>query len=108
MVALDIDPQALEASAHNASLNDLALHCCLPEALPTQTFDVVVANILANPLIELAPTIFGCLAPHGWLVLAGLLDAQAEEVMAAYPAIDWDPPVTSDGWTRLSGQRRAT
>lgn len=105
LVALDIDPQALEASAHNAQLNDLQLICCLPEDLPADRFDVVVANILANPLIALADTLLDALKPGGDLVLAGLLEAQAEAVQAAYPMIAWDPPVTLDGWTRLSGQR---
>lgn len=103
LVALDIDPQALEASAHNAQLNDLSLICCLPDALPIQQFDVVVANILANPLIELAETLMATLKPGGSLVLAGLLDHQTEAVQAAYPGIQWDPPVSQDGWTRLSG-----
>ena len=103
LVALDIDPQALDASAHNAQLNDLSLTCCLPDALPLQHFDVVIANILANPLIELAETLMATLTPGGSLVLAGLLDHQADAVQAAYPAIAWDPPVSRDGWTRLSG-----
>lgn len=106
LVALDIDPQALEASAHNAQLNTLSLTCCLPDALPPDPFDVVIANILANPLIALAQTLVSALKPGGFLVLAGLLDSQANAVREAYPTITWDPPVSKDGWTRLSGQQR--
>ena len=57
VTGLDIDPQALIATEHNASLNDLIVETLLPDQTPSCTFDVVVANILANPLIELANTL---------------------------------------------------
>ena len=102
---LDIDPQALIATEHNASLNDLVVDTLLPDQTPNCTFDVVVANILANPLIELAHTLTDLTRPGGKIVMAGLLDEQADQVKAAYPAIYFDTDVSKEGWTRLSGTK---
>lgn len=106
VTALDIDPQALVATESNAALNGLQITTGLADATPTAPVDVVVANILAGPLIELAPTLTALVGPQGHLVLAGLLTEQAEAVMAAYPDIDFSPPVDRLGWTRLAGTRR--
>ena len=75
-------------------------------------FDVVVANILARPLIQYAESITSCIAGHGMLVLSGVLCEQADDVMVAYePWVEFDEPVfrEQDGqdWTRLTGTRRA-
>jgi ribosomal protein L11 methyltransferase len=105
VTGLDIDPQALIATEHNASLNDLIVETLLPDQTPSCTFDVVVANILANPLIELANTLTNLTRPNGKIVLAGLLDEQADQVRAAYPAIHFDVDVSKEGWTRLSGTK---
>ncbi len=64
VTGLDIDPQALIATEHNASLNDLVVETLLPDQTPSCTFDVVVANILANPLIELANTLTNLTRPE--------------------------------------------
>jgi ribosomal protein L11 methyltransferase len=79
----------------------------LPGALPpSETFDVLLANILMGPLIELAPTLTAHVKPGGRLVLSGLLAEQAEGVMAAYDAdFDFDPPAIKEGWARLSAHR---
>ena len=69
-------------------------------------FDVVIANILANTLIELGPTLSGCLKPGGQLVLAGILASQTEAVTAAYPDIAFDRPSIDGEWLRLAGRRR--
>ncbi|MBF7053378.1 50S ribosomal protein L11 methyltransferase [Halomonas sp. KAO] len=112
-VATDIDPQALTASRDNAERNGVqeqALHLCYPEQLDdAETFPVVVANILAGPLVEMAPMIAGHVAPGGRLALSGILEGQAEQVLQAYreQGLRMDEPVTREGWVRLTGRRPA-
>lgn len=105
VTGLDIDPQALLATEHNASLNDLMVETLLPDQTPSCTFDVVVANILANPLIDLADTLNNLTQPGGKIIMAGLLNEQADQVRAAYPNIHFDSDVSKEGWTRLSGTK---
>ena len=105
VTGLDIDPQALAATDQNANLNDLIVETVLPNQIPSRRYDVVIANILANPLIELADTLNELTGPDGKIVLAGLLDEQADQVRAAYPAITFDTDVSKEGWTRLSGTK---
>ncbi len=108
--ALDHDPQALTAARANAAHNGLGERLEVvadPAALP-RPFDVVVANILSGPLIALAPSLAGCCRPGGAIALAGLLDAQAPEVAAAYrPWFDIRAMAARGGWTLLAGERRA-
>ncbi|MFP5406701.1 MAG: 50S ribosomal protein L11 methyltransferase, partial [Gammaproteobacteria bacterium] len=73
IVAVDIDPQALESTRTNARVNDVAIETCDPSAALPEQADVVVANILANPLRVLAPIIGSLVRPGGRLVLGGLL-----------------------------------
>lgn len=121
-VAVDYDPQALLATRDNATYNGVrcevaegtaepvpgALHICLPEHFDdTQRFDLVVANILANPLIELAPRLQSVLRPGGRLILAGLLAEQAGAVMAAYSQIEFAGTQALEGeWQCLNGLKR--
>ena len=105
VTGLDIDPQALLATEHNASLNDLVVETLLPDQTPSCTFDVVVANILANPLIDLADTLNNLTQPGGKIIMAGLLNEQADQVRASYPNIHFDADVSKEGWTRLSGTK---
>ena len=105
ITGLDIDPQALIATEHNASLNHLVVETLRPDQTPDRTFDVVVANILANPLIDLANTLTKLTRPGGKIVMAGLLEEQADQVRAAYPAITFDDDQSREGWTRLSGTK---
>ena len=105
ITGLDIDPQALIATKHNARLNHLVIKTLLPDQIPSHTFDVVVANILANPLIELASSLSELTRPGGKIVMAGLLDEQARQVKAAYPAITFDIDQSREGWTLLSGTK---
>ncbi|MFQ7898181.1 50S ribosomal protein L11 methyltransferase [Stutzerimonas degradans] len=106
----DIDPQALEASRDNAGRNGLpadAFPVYLPEHLPAQAVNVVVANILAGPLVQLATQITTLVKPGGRLALSGILAEQAEQVRRAYEgAFDLDPTADKDGWVRISGTRR--
>ena len=109
-VGTDIDPQALEASRDNANRNGIApesFPLYLPEQLPQEPADVVVANILAGPLVQLAPRITSLVRPGGRLALSGILAEQAEEVRAAYAtAFELEPTAEKDGWVRISGIRR--
>lgn len=112
-VGTDIDPQALTASRDNAERNAIAAEdftLSLPEQLPETTFDVVLANILAGPLIELAALISGHVAPGGRLALSGVLVSQAQDVLDAYLALGMHmhEPIEHDGWVCLTGQRPAT
>ena len=106
--AVDIDEQALWASRENAARNgvDKALMTGLPAALPDQPFDLVLANILANPLIDLAPSLAALVRAGGDLVLSGVLVAQAHAVRAAYGR--WfalSDTLEQDGWVCLHGIR---
>ncbi len=108
-VCIDIDPQALTATRDNAQENGVAARITtgLPADFVPFEADVVLANILANPLIALAPLLAGSVRAGGRLALAGLLDRQAEEVRAAYaPWFDCDPDVSREGWTRISARCR--
>ncbi|MGA4319744.1 50S ribosomal protein L11 methyltransferase [Ectopseudomonas hydrolytica] len=109
-VGTDIDPQALEASRDNANRNGIdpaRFPVYLPADLPQQPAEVVVANILAGPLVSLAPQITALVQEGGRLALSGILAEQAEEVRAAYAgAFDLDPTAIKDGWVRISGVKR--
>ena len=106
--AVDNDPQALTAAHDNAALNGVAdrLIGTLPEALPAVEVDLLAANILAGPLIELAPTFAQHLRPGGLLVLSGILQPQAATVAKAYGEKFADLEQTArDGWVRLTARR---
>lgn len=117
VLAIDHDPQALLATRENAAYNALAeerassrkLEVGPPGAVGARMFDVIVANILANPLIELAAVLAGALAENGVLVMSGLLADQADEVMAAYPQLKFLPVALEADeqgahWARLEGR----
>ncbi|WP_447556451.1 50S ribosomal protein L11 methyltransferase [Vreelandella sp. EE22] len=108
--ATDIDPQALQASRENAERNHIAqdrLSLYYPEQLKSDGYPIVTANILAGPLIELADTIAGYVAPGGRIALSGILANQADEVVKAYEAqgLLVDEPSLREGWVRLTGKR---
>ena len=108
--AFDIDPQALVATRDNAARNGLGgrLQVAADAARITGEFDVVLANLLAGPLIALAPELARRCRPGGEVLLAGLLDAQAAEVADAYrPWFDVGIAARREGWTTLAGNRRA-
>lgn len=108
--AVDIDPQALLATRENADRNGLGSRLTVlpPDAPLPDGFDVVLANILAGPLIDLAPRLARLTRPGGRIALAGLLDEQAGAVTAAYlPWFDMGTVATRGGWTALAGSRKA-
>ena len=107
--AFDIDPQALLATRENALKNGLAALVAIPGSAGeiNGPFDVVLANILAGPLTELAPSLARMTRTGGGLVLAGMLAPQAAEVAQAYrPWFDIGPVAEREGWTLLAGRRR--
>ena len=104
--AVDNDPIALEVTRDNARRNAVELRPFVPEALPRDRYDLVVANILAQPLIELAPHLAGHARRGAGIALSGLLASQAEEVLRAYrPTFDMDVMAREDDWVLLSGVR---
>jgi len=105
--AVDVDPLALAATMDNARANEVALRALPPERLPPGDYDVVVANILSQPLIVLEPLLAARTRRGGRIALAGILAAQSAEVVAAY-AGDFDARVAAseEGWDLVEGQRR--
>ncbi|MDE8753877.1 50S ribosomal protein L11 methyltransferase [Pectobacterium polaris] len=110
-IGIDIDPQAIQASRDNAQRNGVSerLELYLPKDQPTDlSADVVVANILAGPLRELAPLISDLPKAGGHLGLSGVLATQAEGVAEAYAdKFTLDPVAEREEWCRITGQRRA-
>ncbi len=101
---VDIDPQAVVAAQDNAAKNGVKVRFATPDAVRADPADIVVANILANPLIVLAPIITTHCA--GSLALSGILESQAEEVAAAYSAhFKVEVAEREDGWVLLTGTR---
>jgi ribosomal protein L11 methyltransferase len=103
--AVDIDPAAVDSTNYNAQANDVRLRAGLPEQLdgPYQT---VLANILATPLKVLAPLLCAYVAEGGSLVLAGILERQADELKEAYaPWLALEVADTEDGWILMTAKR---
>ena len=105
--AVDLDPQALRATAENAHANGVVAGVWSPEALPPGEYDVVVANILSNPLVLLAPLICARVRTGGRLALSGILEDQVSEVIGAYgPVVALAASGREGGWVLLEGERR--
>ncbi len=106
--AVDIDEQAVQSSADNARANLVQIQAMLPDALAAGRYEVVVANILSNPLKVLAPMLCGRVQTGGYLVLSGVLERQADEVASSYaPWIAMSVWKSQDGWVCLVGQKAA-
>jgi len=109
-IGIDIDPQAIQASRDNAERNGVSdrLELYLPDAQPdAMKADVVVANILAGPLRELAPLISVLPVEGGLLGLSGILASQADSVCEAYADLfDLDPVVEKEEWCRITGRKK--
>ncbi|MEO5573753.1 MAG: 50S ribosomal protein L11 methyltransferase, partial [Gammaproteobacteria bacterium] len=119
--AVDNDPQALQATRVNAEKNGVAIcegevdahlspgiFISLPDDRRDFTADLLLANILARPLIEFAAYFATLVRPERHIILSGILAGQVEDVRAAY-ATDFvlAPPVIRDGWARLEGRRKS-
>ena len=105
---MDYDPQALTATTNNALANQvneqISIHA--PETLPEVTADIVLANILSGPLLELAPRFADLVRPGGKLVLSGVLSDQAAALLEKYRTwFNMVGTTTREEWVRLSGQR---
>jgi ribosomal protein L11 methyltransferase len=103
---VDIDPQAVVAAEANAERNRVSARFADSEQPIAGQFDIVVANILANPLKALAPAICGHVRPGGQLALSGILAEQAEELIGIYA--EWIPMQVADtreGWVCLAGRK---
>ncbi|HET6632547.1 MAG TPA: 50S ribosomal protein L11 methyltransferase [Rhodanobacteraceae bacterium] len=108
-VGVDNDPQALTASRSNAERNGVSawLELYPPAAAPTVAADVFVANILAGPLLELAPRLAQQCVPGAYFALSGILESQREELLARYePWFEQLQATGEDGWMRIDGRRR--
>ena len=113
VAGVDIDPQSIISTRENAERNAVSLHCWLPDAFESVQkgirYDIVIANILAGPLQTLVPVLTRRIASNGNLVLSGILESQAEDVIAAYaPFIQLSVWKTCDGWVALAGQLKSS
>lgn len=103
---VDIDPVAVEAARHNAAQNNVAVHFANVESELHIVADILVANILANPLRVLAPLLAAHTKPGGSLVLAGILDPQADEIISIYRQwFDLSVWKSEEGWSCIAGRR---
>lgn len=106
VAGVDIDPQAITAARANAEKNGVTAHFDVSTAGLDKEYDLVIANILANPLRVLAPALCGHVRSGGSLALSGILEAQAEEIITIYAP--WIPLAVADtqaGWACLAGVR---
>jgi ribosomal protein L11 methyltransferase len=114
VTAVDNDPQAITATEDNSQRNELdpsRVLAYLPDDFQGSNetrADILIANILAEPLLQLAPRFAELLKVDGKIVLSGLLESQAEEIVLHYESwFDMDKPCIKDDWVRLSGRRRS-
>jgi ribosomal protein L11 methyltransferase len=106
VLGVDIDDKAVEAARDNAARNRVAMQVQHSAETLDRTFDVVVANILTNPLCVLAPAIAARVATGGRVALSGVLQTQAGQVIAAWaPYLALHVGATHEGWVRLEGRR---
>lgn len=105
--AIDNDPQALVATLDNATRNGVndGVQVSMPEALQGVSYDTVVANILAQPLIDLAETLSATLKPGGHLLLSGIMSSQKDWVKAAYTNLVFVVEKELDGWVCLAAKK---
>jgi ribosomal protein L11 methyltransferase len=105
-VGVDIDPAAVEAAAYNAQQNNVEISFSTTDTTLDYVADVTVANILANPLKVLAPLLASHTRVGGGLVLAGILDEQADDIISIYrPYFDMAVWRNAEGWACIAGRR---
>lgn len=104
---VDIDSQAIESSLYNAEVNQVMVNFCLPNQFVAKQYDVVIANILSNPLRMLASALASYVKPSGQIILSGILDSQIEEMCEIYA--QWFAMSTytiQEGWACLHGVKK--
>lgn len=111
VLAVDIDPQAISASRANMERNNIAtdqIRLCLPEADPGTAADLLMANILAGPLVELSAQFAARVKPGGNILLSGILNSQLNAIQSAYGEyFELDPAQQREQWVCISGRRRS-
>ncbi len=109
--AVDNDPQAIAATLDNSYRNNIAegiITAYLPEALPELSPDILIANILAEPLIDLSLKFAGLVKPGGQIALSGILEEQATSLLSCYKrSFDLDSPIIEKEWVLITGTRKA-
>lgn len=106
VIAVDTDPQALEATRANAERNGVEIEAFLPGDCPDLSCDLLLANILAGPLQTLAPRFANLCKPDADIVLSGILHTQADTVSDSYRAwFNMQPATQKEDWIRLTGSR---
>ena len=106
-IGIDIDEAAVATAQYNSHRNQIVATFRTADAALNITADIVIANILANPLLLLAPALTGHLRAGGHIALSGILESQAHEVIAAYrPAFTLAPFATDGGWVCLAGTKQ--
>ena len=109
--AVDNDPQAIAATLDNSYRNNIAegiITAYLPEALPELSPDILIANILAEPLIDLSLKFAGLVKPGGQIALSGILEEQATSLLSCYKrCFDLDSPIIEKEWVLITGTRKA-
>ncbi|WP_448217986.1 50S ribosomal protein L11 methyltransferase [Endozoicomonas sp. 2B-B] len=110
VTGVDLDPQALEATIDNAERNKIApekLKVYLPDQAPKDSADVVIANILAGPLVELAPTLASYLDNGGKIALSGILSKQQDIIVSTYSQwFELEPAMHHEDWILVTGTRK--
>lgn len=104
---VDIDAQAIESSLYNAEVNQVMVNFCLPNQFVAKQYDVVIANILSNPLRMLASALASYVKPSGQIILSGILESQIEEMCEIYA--QWFAMSTytiQEGWACLHGVKK--
>lgn len=108
--AVDIDPQAIDASRDNTQRNDIdpaLLNITLPEQFKSDPADLLIANILSGPLVDFAPKFSELVKAGGQILLSGILETQADDIKQAYqPYFELDPITVKEDWIRVSGTRK--
>jgi len=108
-LGVDNDPQAVLATVDNSARNNLeksVIGAYLPDQLPSVQADVLMANILCAPLLELSSLLASLVKSNGSIVLSGILEDQADKIIEQYSQwFDLAPPAIEDGWVRIDGLR---
>ena len=108
--AVDNDPQAITATLSNMEKNRISNHLIqtfFPEALPQVKVDLLIANILAKPLIQLSESFLNLIKPGGKIVLSGVLEEQVEKIVYHYKSyFEFEKPRLNDGWALIVGSRK--